>query len=172
MVSELRYRIRRVLSAGRKMLSGSRGARQSPFVRPLAELYPKWTGDASIGNDVWAGSGALILSGTEIENGAVLGAGTVIRSSAPAYSIVAGNPARQIGCRFSDEVVAELQAIQWWAWPGEDIEAALPWLLDNDVGAFSPGPGQGQVSNSSIHCANHVTVSALVTTASKRSMHG
>jgi len=52
-------------------------------------------GDVVIGNDVWIGRQALILSGVEIGNGAVVAASSVVTEDVAPYSIVAENPARQ-----------------------------------------------------------------------------
>ena len=54
-----------------------------------------------IGNDVWVGYGAVILSGLSIGHGAVIGAGAVVVSDVPDLAIVGGNPARVLGYRFS-----------------------------------------------------------------------
>jgi UDP-2-acetamido-3-amino-2,3-dideoxy-glucuronate N-acetyltransferase len=43
------------------------------------------------------GSNATILAGTEIGEGAIVGAGAVVTKNIPEYAIVAGNPARVIG---------------------------------------------------------------------------
>ena len=50
--------------------------------------------DIVIGNDVWIGANAIITAGVEIGDGAVVGAGSVVRRSIPAGALVAGNPAR------------------------------------------------------------------------------
>lgn len=50
----------------------------------------------TIGNDVWIASGAIILYGVTIGDGAVVGAGSVVTKDVPAYTVVAGNPARVI----------------------------------------------------------------------------
>jgi acetyltransferase-like isoleucine patch superfamily enzyme len=54
-----------------------------------------------IGDDVWIGYGATVLSGVRIGRGAVVAAGSVVKSEVAAYSIVGGNPAAAIGRRFS-----------------------------------------------------------------------
>ena len=48
----------------------------------------------SLGNDVWIGAGASILRGVSLEEGAIVGAGSVVTRPVPAYTIVAGNPAK------------------------------------------------------------------------------
>ncbi len=56
--------------------------------------------NVKIGNDVWIGTGALIMPGSIIGDGAVVKPGTVIdNKEIEPYSIVAGNPARIIGTR-------------------------------------------------------------------------
>ncbi len=55
-----------------------------------------------IGNRVWMGARAMVLPGVCIEQGAVVGAGSVVTKNVEAYAIVAGNPARKIGERNRD----------------------------------------------------------------------
>ena len=43
-----------------------------------------------IGNNVWIGENAVILAGSEIGDGCIIGAGSVVSRSIPAYSVVAG----------------------------------------------------------------------------------
>jgi acetyltransferase-like isoleucine patch superfamily enzyme len=52
-----------------------------------------------IGDDVLIGAGVVILPGTRIERGAVVGAGSVVSGVVPEYAIVAGTPAAVIGSR-------------------------------------------------------------------------
>jgi len=47
-------------------------------------------------DDAWIGFGATILRGVTIGRGAIIGAATVVTEDVPAWSIVAGNPARII----------------------------------------------------------------------------
>ena len=51
----------------------------------------------SIGEDCWIGNGSLILA--NVGDKCVVVAGSVVTSEMPAYSIVAGNPAKVIGSR-------------------------------------------------------------------------
>lgn len=52
-----------------------------------------------IGNDVWIGHRVIILPGVHIGDGTVVGAGAVVTKDTPAYSVVAGNPAKVIKFR-------------------------------------------------------------------------
>lgn len=58
-----------------------------------------------IGNDVWIGAGAIILRGVTIGDGAVVAANSVVTGDVPAYSIVAGSPAKVIKPRGGSELV-------------------------------------------------------------------
>lgn len=50
----------------------------------------------TIGNDVWIAADVCVLPGVTIGNGAVVGAGSIVTRDVPPYSLVVGNPARQI----------------------------------------------------------------------------
>jgi acetyltransferase-like isoleucine patch superfamily enzyme len=49
-----------------------------------------------IGRDCYFGTGAIVLGGVHIGDGAVIGAGSVVTKDIPAYQMWAGNPARYI----------------------------------------------------------------------------
>lgn len=53
----------------------------------------------TIGEDCWIGSGAKILAGVSIGNGAVIGANAVVTHDIPAFAIAVGCPARVIKYR-------------------------------------------------------------------------
>jgi phosphonate metabolism protein (transferase hexapeptide repeat family) len=79
-----------------------------------------------IGHDVWIGHGAIVLPGHSIGTGAVVAAGAIVTKDVPAYTIVAGNPARPIKRRFSEAVSGRLAALAWWDWDHEALRRALP----------------------------------------------
>ncbi len=77
-----------------------------------------WVGDSDyqfrgkglktvIGSDVWVGYGSVILGGVNIGSGAIVAAGSVVVKNVQPYTIVAGNPAVEIGERFSKEEIIE-----------------------------------------------------------------
>tara|TARA_B100000945_G_C20419788_1_gene617279 strand:+ start:132 stop:842 length:711 start_codon:yes stop_codon:yes gene_type:complete len=76
-----------------------------------------------IGNDVWIGQDVLITNGINIGNGAVIAAKSVVTHNVPAYSVVAGNPAKVVKKRFDDGFINLLEKISWWDWSIEKIEA-------------------------------------------------
>ena len=56
----------------------------------------------TVGDDVWIGYGATILSGVMIGEGSIVASGSVVTKDVPPYVVVGGNPARQIAERFPD----------------------------------------------------------------------
>ena len=89
----------------------------------------------SIGNDVWIGQNAILLSGAKnIGDGAVIAAGSLVTKDVQPYAVVAGVPARVIKYRFSQDIINELLKIKWWNWPPEKIFRHHD--LFNDVNKF------------------------------------
>jgi len=79
-----------------------------------------------IGHDVWIGHGAIVLPGRRIGIGAVIAGGAVVTKDVPDYTIVAGNPARPIRRRFSEETAERLVRLCWWDWDHARLRMALP----------------------------------------------
>lgn len=98
--------------------------------------HPKSKGDIIIGNDVWVGTDAVILSGVNIGCGAVVAARATVTSDVPPYAIVGGTPARVIAYRFSEEQVSKMLAIKWWDWPLERIQGNIALLMSDDIDNF------------------------------------
>ena len=107
-----------------------------PFNVLLADQYgfkerlAKSKGDITIGNDVWIGNNVTILSGVTIGDGAVIGAGSVVTKDVNTYTIVAGNPAKEILYRMR---AADVENCEWWDWPLEKIADAIPTLCSRDA---------------------------------------
>lgn len=95
--------------------------------------HPASKGETIIGDDVWLGYRAVILSGVSVGSGAVVGACAVVTSDVPPYSIVAGNPARIVKKRFSNKQIEELLSIRWWDWSMEEIHKLTPMLCSSDI---------------------------------------
>jgi acetyltransferase-like isoleucine patch superfamily enzyme len=85
-------------------------------------------GPIRIGNDVWIGAAAQVLSGVTIGDGAIVGAGAIVTRDVPAYAVVGGNPARLIRYRFEADVIERLMSMEWWNWPEDRLRAEAEFL--------------------------------------------
>ena len=86
-----------------------------------------------IGNDVWVGQNAIILSKClSIGDGAVIGAGAVITEDIPDYAIVAGVPGRIIGYRFSKEEIESIKKSEWWNRDLDNIRSEILIYQDKE----------------------------------------
>lgn len=79
-----------------------------------------------IGNDVWIGDNVILIAGIKIGNGVIIGAGSIVTKDILPYSIVVGNPAKEIRKRFSKEEIEFLEKLEWWnkdeTWIKENIK--------------------------------------------------
>ena len=92
--------------------------------------YPN-KGDIVIGNDVWIGHNATIMAGVTIGDGAIIATNSTIVKDVPPYTIVGGNPGKEIKKRFDEETINKLLALKWWDWPIEKITENLQNLTGN-----------------------------------------
>lgn len=83
-----------------------------------------------IGNDVWIGRKATVLSGVKIGSGAIIGSEAVVGSDIPPYAIAVGNPARVVKYRFDEETIKKLMAVKWWNWDLDKICANVHTMYD------------------------------------------
>ena len=79
-----------------------------------------------IGNDVWIGNGAALMTGVKVGDGAIVAAGAVVTHDVPPYAIVGGVPARVIKYRFDEATIKELLELQWWRYDIADF-GAVDW---------------------------------------------
>ena len=88
-----------------------------------AHMAQAWDnkGDITIGNDVWIGYEAVLLSGVTIGDGAIIGTRAVVTQDVPPYTIVGGVPAKPIRRRFDDATIDALLHLRWWDWPREKL---------------------------------------------------
>ena len=93
----------------------------------VSDITDAWDnkGDIIVGNDVWIGYEAVILSGVTIGDGAIVGSRAVVTKDIPPYTIVGGVPAKPIRKRFDDVTIARLLELKWWDWSEERIKANL-----------------------------------------------
>jgi acetyltransferase-like isoleucine patch superfamily enzyme len=102
----------------------------------LEDGHPTTKGDIIVGNDVWIGNDAAVLSGVTVGDGGVIAAKALVTKDVPPYAIVGGNPARVIAYRFTDEQRAALLEIRWWDWPENIVLERVAALNGGDVEAF------------------------------------
>lgn len=109
------------------------GAWQEATPPHLSQLPFK--GDTVVGNDVWIGRESVILPGVKIGDSAIVAAYSVVTKDVLPYTIVGGNPAKEIKTRFDNEMIDLLQAVRWWDFEGEKLVAFLPTLCDDNLEA-------------------------------------
>jgi virginiamycin A acetyltransferase len=94
--------------------------------------YPQ-KGNINIGNDVWIGYNATIMAGVNIGDGAIIAANSTVTKDVEPYTIVGGNPAKEIKKRFSQHVITKLLELKWWNWDIEKITKNVQNLTDNKI---------------------------------------
>ncbi|MEY8417772.1 CatB-related O-acetyltransferase [Oscillospiraceae bacterium 44-5] len=135
------------IACGAKFLFNSANHTQrslSTYIFPV--LFEEWgldveripeawdnRGDIIIGNDVWIGYEAVILSGVTIGDGAIVAARAVVTRDVPPYTIVGGVPAKPIRQRFSNPDIAQLLELRWWDWPKEKIARTIDAIQSGDL---------------------------------------
>lgn len=103
-----------------------------PFMEQIETSYePK--GDTIIENDAWIGMNAMIMPGVTIGEGAIVAAGSVVSKDVPSYTIVGGNPAKEIRKRFTDKEIEKLKEMRWFDWEREKIERAIHILSSSSI---------------------------------------
>lgn len=114
-------------------------------------------GDIVVGDDVWIGYRATILSGVTIGQGAMIAAGAVVTRDVPPYAVVGGVPAKVIRYRFTEPVIGELLRLDYGAleekmirehrgelgenldrMTAEEIRKKLSWFPKKEDGAREP----------------------------------
>lgn len=70
-------------------------AQSTPYSMPIQRMLPN-DGFVVIGDNVWIGDGVVVLPNTNIGNGAIVGANSVVSRDVPANVMVVGAPAKII----------------------------------------------------------------------------
>jgi acetyltransferase-like isoleucine patch superfamily enzyme len=73
------------------------------YMFDVHEKRPENDSPVIIEDDVWVGTGAIILKGVKIGTGSVIAAGALIIKDVPPFSIVGGVPGKVLKSRFSDD---------------------------------------------------------------------
>lgn len=90
-------------------------------------------GDTVVGNDVWIGQNVTILPGVSIGDGAIIGANSTVAHDVEPYSVVVGNPAKQIRKRFDDELIDLLLKLKWWNLSIDEINKIIPLICNKNL---------------------------------------
>ncbi|MBN3034343.1 MAG: CatB-related O-acetyltransferase [Bacteroidales bacterium] len=100
------------------------------FVNEKKPFAEEVTQPCVIGNDVWIGTGAVILAGVRVGDGAVIGANALVTKDVEPYSIVIGSPAAHHRYRFDEITRQKLLALQWWDWDDDMIRRNISFFND------------------------------------------
>lgn len=109
---------------------------QGIFNRFNGTGHPASKGYVNIGNDVWIGEYATIMSGVSIGDGAVIANNSHVVKDVEPYSIVGGNPAKHIRFRFSPTQIESLLRIKWWDWDDAKINDNVENLCSDNIDTF------------------------------------
>jgi len=126
------------------IMNGANHLSDAVSTYPFAVFEGDWTdamegkayptkGDTVIGNDVWIGYGATIMPGVSVGDGAIIATKSVVTKDVEPYSIVGGNPAKEIRKRFTEREIEELLEIRWWDWPIEKITRHVQKLTSKNI---------------------------------------
>lgn len=131
------------IAAGvRFIMNGSNHAMNGVSTYPFKVFGGRWNkasldvrskGDTIIGNDVWIGNNATIMQGIKIGDGAIIGTNSLVTKEVDPYTIVGGNPAREIRKRFDDETIKFLLELKWWDWDVQKITDQLDLITDTNI---------------------------------------
>lgn len=127
------------IACGAKFLLTSANHKMSSLsTYPFPIFYEEWgldvkdirnawdnKGDIVIGNDVWIGYEAVIMSGVTIGDGAIIGTRAVVTKDVPPYTVVGGVPAKPIRKRFDDATIDRLVKLRWWDWEHDKIAQSI-----------------------------------------------
>jgi len=93
-------------------------------------------GNTIIGNDVWLGHNSTIMPAVQIGDGAIVATNATVVKNVDPYSIVGGNPAKEIRKRFTQDKIDFLLKLKWWDWPVEKITKHVQLLTSADTNAL------------------------------------
>ena len=110
------------------------GHGQEKFTPAIEELPCK--GDIVVGNGVWIGMDACIMPGVKIGDGAIIAAKSVVTKDVQPYTIVGGNPSKELKKRFSDNIITALLDVAWWEWDIEKISNHIDIIMNGDRAAL------------------------------------
>ena len=112
-----------------------------PFLEHIVDAY-QMKGDTVIGDGAWIGMRAMIMPGVHIGEGAVIASGSIVTKNVEPYSVVAGNPAKQVKKRFNDDVIQQLIDLKIYDLEFEKFQRLIPHLVQSDISALQTAYAQ------------------------------
>lgn len=73
------------------------------------------------------------MPGVTIGEGAIIAAESVVIKNVEPYTVVAGNPAKKIKNRFTDEEINLLLELRWFDWSDEEVEKAILLIMSQNI---------------------------------------
>ena len=100
---------------------------------------------------------AMIMPGVKSGDGAVIAARSVVTKDVEPYTIVGGNPAKEIKKRFSNKEIKKLQEMQWYNWEREEYgPLCLSIWLDDEMGRYLSDPPRENASEACMNFAKYI----------------
>ncbi|MGL5685304.1 MAG: CatB-related O-acetyltransferase [Vagococcus fluvialis] len=126
-----------IASGATTLLGGNHNHRSDwvsvyPFPQTIQKSF-KNKGDTIIKSDAWIGMNATIMPGVTIGEGAIIAAESVVIKNVEPYTVVAGNPAKKIKNRFTDEEINLLLELRWFDWSDEEVEKAILLIMSQNI---------------------------------------
>ena len=93
-------------------------------------------GDIVIGDDVWIGYWATVMSGVHVGQGAVIATGAVVTKNIPPFEVWGGVPAKFIKKRFPDEMIEDISKVDFSALTPDivrEMESILYTPVDHSI---------------------------------------
>ena len=97
-----------------------------------------------VGAGAFVGSNSSLVAPVVIGDGAIIAARALVNQDVPPYAMVAGTPARVVRMRFGDDDIARLQALAWWDWPDDKVQALLPLIQQGEVALLEQAAARWQ----------------------------
>ena len=73
------------------------------------------------------------MQGVKIGDGAIIGTNSLVTKDVEPYTIVGGNPAKEIRKRFDEETIRLLLAVKWWDWDVQKITDNLEVITHGKI---------------------------------------
>lgn len=101
-----------VITGNHMSVPGMNKREVTDAVKDQLDKNHEYDQDVIVEEDVWIGANVILLAGSHIGRGAIVGAGSVVRGKVPPYSVVSGNPAQVVTYRFTyDDIIYHEQKL-------------------------------------------------------------